>query len=78
METFEGFVRIVDCDYLAKRKPRKLLEVLGFLGNELSQRNFTEYAILGEVAFAPVPTKMLRAKAEYLSRYVNLLLSTKY
>lgn len=71
VECFQGFVRVVDCDYLTKRKPRVLLEKLGCLANLLSERYSVQNEAQGQVSFEPALTKNLRAKAEYLSRLVE-------
>ena len=78
VETFQGLVRVVDCDFLTKRRPRTLLEKMGGLANLLSERYFIENETQGEIRFDPISTKALRAKAEYLSRSVSRSVHSKF
>lgn len=70
VKAFQDLVRMVDCDFLTKRKPRTLLEKMGGLANLLSQRIFVEKEVQGGIAFDPSSTKTFRARAEYFSRSV--------
>lgn len=70
VELFQDIIRVVDCDFITKRRPRTLLEKMGGLANLLSERYTIENETQGEISFDPISTKALRAKAEYLSRSV--------